>query len=157
VTLLHRALFVAHKPTVNYPNVLLYQKTGWQLHSSFSWSIWIITTTDRKNWFFVGSERGGRAAALFMSLFKSCKDLDINPWEYLDDTLRRMQIVKNPAANGFIYYLRQSSTVTDNIAQGGSVRRLHPRNAGGRACTLTFRKNGATRIVFFGGRRRLSK
>jgi hypothetical protein len=47
-------------------------------------------TLGRKNWLFVGSERGGRAAALFMSLVKSCKDLDINPWEYLDDMLRRI-------------------------------------------------------------------
>jgi transposase len=44
----------------------------------------------RKNWLFVGSERGGRAAALFMSLIKSCKDCEINPWEYLDDVLRRI-------------------------------------------------------------------
>ncbi len=44
----------------------------------------------RKNWLFVGSERGGRAAALFMSLVKSCKDSDINPWEYFDDMLRRI-------------------------------------------------------------------
>ena len=44
----------------------------------------------RKNWLFVGSERGGRAAALFMSLIQSCKDCDINPWEYFDDMLRRI-------------------------------------------------------------------
>jgi transposase len=44
----------------------------------------------RKNWLFVGSERGGRAAALYMSLIQSCKDLDINPWEYFDDMLRRI-------------------------------------------------------------------
>jgi transposase len=47
-------------------------------------------TLGRKNWLFVGSERGGRAAALFMSLVKSCKDCDINPWEYFDDMLRRI-------------------------------------------------------------------
>lgn len=29
----------------------------------------------RKNWLFVGSEKRGKAAALFMSLVKSCKDL----------------------------------------------------------------------------------
>lgn len=46
----------------------------------------------RKNWLFVGSEKGGRAAALFMSLVKSCKDCDINPWEYFDDILRRIMI-----------------------------------------------------------------
>jgi transposase len=44
----------------------------------------------RKNWLFVGSERGGRAAALFMSLVRSCKDCRINPWEYFDDMLRRI-------------------------------------------------------------------
>ncbi|MEI7672708.1 MAG: IS66 family transposase [Deltaproteobacteria bacterium] len=44
----------------------------------------------RKNWLFVGSERGGRAAALFMSLVRSCKDCGINPWEYFDDMLRRV-------------------------------------------------------------------
>lgn len=44
----------------------------------------------RKNWLFVGSERGGRAAALFMGLIQSCKNLGINPWEYLDDMLRRV-------------------------------------------------------------------
>jgi transposase len=44
----------------------------------------------RKNWLFVGSERGGRAAALFMGLIKSCKDCEINPWEYFDDMLRRI-------------------------------------------------------------------
>jgi hypothetical protein len=36
------------------------------------------------------SERGGRAAALFMGLVKSCKDCEINPWEYFDDMLRRI-------------------------------------------------------------------
>ncbi len=38
----------------------------------------------------VGSERGGRAAALFMSLIKSCKDCRVNPWEYFDDLLKRI-------------------------------------------------------------------
>jgi transposase len=44
----------------------------------------------RKNWLFVGSERGGRAAALFMSLIQSCKNCDVNPWDYFDDMLRRI-------------------------------------------------------------------
>ena len=44
----------------------------------------------RKNWLFVGSERGGRAAALFMGLVQSCKSIEINPWEYFDDMLRRI-------------------------------------------------------------------
>ena len=44
----------------------------------------------RKNWLFVGSERGGRAAALYMGLVQSCKDCGVNPWEYFDDMLRRI-------------------------------------------------------------------
>ena len=44
----------------------------------------------RKNWLFVGSERGGRAAALYMGLVQSCKNCDVNPWEYFDDMLRRI-------------------------------------------------------------------
>ena len=49
----------------------------------------------RKNRLFVGSERGGRAAALFMGLVKSCKDCEINPWEYFDDMLRRIMSHSN--------------------------------------------------------------
>ena len=44
----------------------------------------------RKNWLFVGSERGGHAAALYMSLIQSCKNCNVNPWEYLNDLLRRI-------------------------------------------------------------------
>lgn len=44
----------------------------------------------RKNWLFAGSERGGRAAALFYSLIQSCKACDVNPWEYLNDMFRRI-------------------------------------------------------------------
>jgi hypothetical protein len=44
----------------------------------------------RKNWMFAGSERGGRATALFLGLIQSCKACNINPWEYFDDMLRRI-------------------------------------------------------------------
>ena len=44
----------------------------------------------RKNWLFVGSERGGRAAALYLGLIQSCKACDVNPWAYFDDILRRI-------------------------------------------------------------------
>ncbi len=49
----------------------------------------------RKNWLFAGSERGGRATALFLGLIQSCKACQVNPWEYLDDVLRR--IMSHPA------------------------------------------------------------
>ena len=44
----------------------------------------------RKNWLFAGSEKGGKAAALYYSLIESCKACDVNPWEYLNDVLRRI-------------------------------------------------------------------
>ena len=46
----------------------------------------------RKNWLFVGGERGGHATALYMSLIQSCKNCDVNPWEYLNDMLRRIMV-----------------------------------------------------------------
>ncbi len=49
----------------------------------------------RKNWLFAGSERGGRAAALYLGLIQSCKMNDVNPWAYFDDILRR--IMPHPA------------------------------------------------------------
>jgi transposase len=44
----------------------------------------------RKNWLFAGSERGGRATALYLSLIQSCKACGVNPWQYFDDMLRRI-------------------------------------------------------------------
>jgi len=44
----------------------------------------------RKNWLFVGSEKGGRATATLLSLVQTCRNLKINPREYLDDVLRRV-------------------------------------------------------------------
>jgi hypothetical protein len=44
----------------------------------------------RKNWLFAGSDKGGRTAAILMSLCTSCKDLGIDPQAYLRDVLDRM-------------------------------------------------------------------
>jgi hypothetical protein len=44
----------------------------------------------RKNWLFAASDRGARATALFLGLIQSCKACRVNPWEYLDDMLRRI-------------------------------------------------------------------
>jgi hypothetical protein len=44
----------------------------------------------RKNWLFAGSERGARATALFLGLIQSCKACEVNPWQYLNDMLRRI-------------------------------------------------------------------
>jgi transposase len=44
----------------------------------------------RKNWLFLGSEEGGEAAAIILSLVQTCKALKINPREYLADVMNRL-------------------------------------------------------------------
>jgi transposase len=44
----------------------------------------------RKNWLFVGSDRGGQTAAVLMSLCTTCKTLGIDPQAYLRDVLDRI-------------------------------------------------------------------
>jgi hypothetical protein len=44
----------------------------------------------RKNWLFCGSDRGGRAAAVFFSLLASCKRQAHDPFVYLRDVLMRL-------------------------------------------------------------------
>ena len=52
-------------------------------------------TIGRKNWLFVGSEDSGRSAATILSLVQTCRNLNINPQEYLEDVMRR--IMAHPA------------------------------------------------------------
>lgn len=44
----------------------------------------------RKNWLFVGSEDGGEAAAILLSLIQTCRGLGINSREYLEDVMRKL-------------------------------------------------------------------
>jgi transposase len=44
----------------------------------------------RKNWLHVGSDRGGRSAAVLMSLVQSCKRAENEPFAYLRDVLERV-------------------------------------------------------------------
>jgi integrase len=44
----------------------------------------------RKNWTFLGSDRGGRMAAVLYSHTGTCKHHDIDPFAYLQDILRRL-------------------------------------------------------------------
>ncbi len=43
----------------------------------------------RNNWFFAGSDRGAKWAAVVYSLIGTCKLNGVNPYEYLADVLRR--------------------------------------------------------------------
>jgi len=44
----------------------------------------------RKNWLFAGSDRGGHAAATFLTLLQSARRAGINPQAWLADVLRRI-------------------------------------------------------------------
>ncbi len=49
----------------------------------------------RKNWLFVGNENGGETAAVVFSLVQTCRALNVNPREYLEDVMRRL--MRQPA------------------------------------------------------------
>ena len=44
----------------------------------------------RKNWLFMGSQDGGEAAAIIISLVQTCRALGIDPRTYLEDVMRRI-------------------------------------------------------------------
>jgi transposase len=44
----------------------------------------------RRNWTFLGSDNGGRTAAILTSLTTTCKRLGIDPFEYLRDVFQRI-------------------------------------------------------------------
>ena len=44
----------------------------------------------RRNWTFLGSDNGGRSAAILTSLTASCKQLSIDPFEYLRDVFQNI-------------------------------------------------------------------
>ncbi len=48
----------------------------------------------RNNWLFFGSERGGQAAANWMSVIATCKRAGVEPFAYLSDVLRRLPSAK---------------------------------------------------------------
>jgi transposase len=52
----------------------------------------------RKNWLFLGSDNGGRTAAVLYSLVASAKRHHLDPQAYLTDVLRRLPAITNPLA-----------------------------------------------------------
>ena len=56
----------------------------------------------RRNWLFVGNDRGGRAAAIHFSLLASCKRHGHDPWVYYRNVLTRLPaILPAPARKNF--------------------------------------------------------
>ena len=52
----------------------------------------------RKNWLFLGNDRGGRTAAILFSIMASCKANQVEPWAYLRDVLCQLSYASPPAA-----------------------------------------------------------
>lgn len=48
----------------------------------------------RKNWLHLGSEQGGRTAAILFSFTSTCQRLSVEPWHYLSDVLKRLPTAK---------------------------------------------------------------
>ena len=51
----------------------------------------------RKNFLFVGSDKGGRTAAVLFSFTSTCQRHDLDPFAYLRDVLARLATVNLPA------------------------------------------------------------
>mgnify|MGYP005854604689 CR=1 FL=1 len=49
----------------------------------------------RKNWLFIGNMDSGEASAILYSLIQTCRNLGVNPRQYLEDVMRR--IMDHPA------------------------------------------------------------
>jgi transposase len=55
-----------------------------------------LVAVGRRNWLFAGSENSAKNAAILYTLVGSCKDLGIDPWEYLRDVIER--VTTHPAS-----------------------------------------------------------
>lgn len=52
----------------------------------------------RKNWLFLGSDAGGKRAAIIYSLVATCKDHGVDPWAYLRDVLAKLPTYRGDIA-----------------------------------------------------------
>jgi hypothetical protein len=48
-----------------------------------------LVAVGRRNWLFAGSEKGADDAAILYTLVASCRELEIDPWEYFHDVIKR--------------------------------------------------------------------
>jgi transposase len=60
----------------------------------------------RKNWLFVGSDKGGRTASILYSFTSTCHRLKIEPWTYLRDVLTLLPTLRaNPSPDRLVELL----------------------------------------------------
>ena len=76
-----------------------------------------------KNWTFAGSEDGGKAGAIMLSLIQTCRHLNVNPQDYLEDVLRRP--MSHPASrieellpDQWLVASKENSSVSTTVVDG---------------------------------------
>jgi hypothetical protein len=75
----------------NWPALLRYPESGeLSIDNNLAEQTLRAQAIGRRNWMFLGSDRGGRTAAVLYSFTGTWKDHDIDPFVYLDDILRRL-------------------------------------------------------------------
>lgn len=75
------------------PLKLFIQDPTLEIHNNDSERALRHVVTGRKNWLFFGSPRGAQVGANLFSLVATCKAMEINPEEYLEDVLSRVDSV----------------------------------------------------------------
>jgi transposase len=55
-----------------------------------------LVAVGRRNWLFAGSEVGADDAAILYTLIGSCRELEIDPWEYVYDVIKRRAAGESP-------------------------------------------------------------
>jgi len=75
----------------NWSALMVYAEDGWlDIDNNEGENSLRGLCIGRRNWLFVGNERGGRAAAIHFSLLASCKRHGHDPWVYYRDVLTRL-------------------------------------------------------------------
>jgi transposase len=91
----------------------------------------------RKNWLFLGSDNGGRTAAVLYSLVASAKRHHLDPQAYLTDVLRRLPAITNPLALRDLLPDRWAKAHPEHVAQ---FRRVESDQAAKRRLTRRQRR-----------------
>jgi transposase len=91
----------------------------------------------RKNWLFLGSDNGGRTAAVLYSLVASAKRHHLDPEAYLTDVLRRLPAVVNPLALRDLLPDRWAKSHPEHVVQ---FRRIEAAQAAKRRLTRRERR-----------------
>lgn len=94
----------------------------------------------RKTWLFVGSDNGGRTAAILYSLVTSAKRHHLDPQAYMTDVLRRLPAVINPLALRELLPDRWAMTHPEHVVQ---FQRAESAQAGKRRLTRREQRRAA--------------